>query len=210
VACTQGNQAGLRLAEEVPYRGLRKQRRHRPRPSACAAPRCDLPGTGGCEHCAAGTAAHRLAGSGAAAGGAWFQVKPTLGSAGITGASIVRQGYIAAAGKYEIYPAVQPDAAGNAAVVFTLTNGARFPSAAYATMKAGGSNFGPAVVAAAGAGPYIRAAANPPRWGDYSFAVPDDASDSAWLATEYIPPKSSQTTTGIRNWGTRVIKVPLG
>jgi len=27
VACTQGNQAGLRLAEEVPYRGLRKQRR---------------------------------------------------------------------------------------------------------------------------------------------------------------------------------------
>ena len=31
-----------------------------------------------------------------------------------------------------------------------------------------------------------------------------------WLATEYIPPKSSQTTTGIRNWGTRVIRVPLG
>jgi hypothetical protein len=144
------------------------------------------------------------------AGGAWFQVKPTLGSGGIAGASIVRQGYIAAAGKYELYPAVQPDAAGNAAVVFTLTSGARFPSAAYATLKAGRRNFGPAVVAAAGAGPYKRAAANPPRWGDYSFAVPDGTSDSAWLATEYIPPKSSQTTTGIRNWGTRVIKVPLG
>jgi len=143
------------------------------------------------------------------AGGAWFQVKPTLGSAGIAGASIVRQGYIAAAGKYELYPAVQPDAAGNAAVVFTLTSSVRFPSAAYATLK-GGSNFGPAVVAAAGAGPYNRAAANAPRWGDYSFAVPDGTSDSAWLATEYIPPKSSQTTTGIRNWGTRVIKVPLG
>jgi hypothetical protein len=141
------------------------------------------------------------------AGGAWFQVKPTLGSGGIAGASIVRQGYIAAAGKYEIYPAVQPDAAGNAAVVFTLTSSARFPSAAYATLKAGGSNFGPAVVAASGAGPYDP---NATRWGDYSFAVPDDTSDSAWLATEYIPPKSSQTTTGIRNWGTRVIKVPLG
>ena len=144
------------------------------------------------------------------AGGAWFQVKPTLGSAGIASASIVRQGYIAAAGKYEIYPAVQPDAAGNAAVIFTQTSSARFPSAAYATLKAGGSNFGPAVVAAAGAGPYNRAASNPPRWGDYSFAVPDGTSDAAWLATEYIPPKSSQTTTGIRNWGTRVIKVPLG
>ena len=68
----------------------------------------------------------------------------------------------------------------------------------------------PAVVAATGAGPYQRAASNPPRWGDYSFAVPDGTSDSAWLATEYIPPKSSQTTTGVRNWGTRVIKVPLG
>jgi hypothetical protein len=141
------------------------------------------------------------------AGGAWFQVKPTLGSGGINSASIVRQGYIAAVGKYEIYPAVQPDAAGNAAVVFTLTNSARFPSAAYATLKAGRSNFGPAVVAGAGTGPYDPLAT---RWGDYSFAVPDRTSDSAWLATEYIPPKSSQTTTRQRNWGTRVFKVPLG
>jgi hypothetical protein len=156
------------------------------------------------------TAVQPASDSSVRAGGAWFQVKPKLGSAGIAGASIVRQGYIAAAGKYEIYPAVQPDAAGNAAVIFTQTSSARFPSAAYATLKAGSRNFGPAVVAAAGAGPYNRAASNPPRWGDYSFAVPDGASDSAWLATEYIPPKSSQTTTGIRNWGTRVIEVPLG
>ena len=42
-------------------------------------------------------------------------------------------------------------------------------------------------------------------------ALPDWTSDSAWLATEYVPPKSSQTTNPrIRNWGTRVIKVPLG
>ena len=156
------------------------------------------------------TAVQPAGDSSARAGGAWFQVKPRLGSAGIAGASIVRQGYIAAAGKYEIYPAVQPDAAGNAAVIFTQTSSARFPSAAYATLKAGGRNFGRAIVAAAGAGSYKRAAANAPRWGDYSFAVPDSASDSAWLATEYIPPKSSQTTTRIRNWGTRVIKVPLG
>ena len=141
------------------------------------------------------------------AGGAWFRVKPTLGGAGITGASIVRQGYIASAGQYEIYPAVQPDAAGNAAVVFTLSSTTRFPSAAYATLKAGDSDFGPPVVAASGTGPYDPKAT---RWGDYSFAVPDGTSDSAWLATEYIPPKSSQTTTGERNWGTRVFDVPLG
>jgi hypothetical protein len=141
------------------------------------------------------------------AGGAWFQVKPRLGAAGIAGASIVRQGYIASKGQYEIYPAVQPDAAGNAAVVFTLSSTNRFPSAAYATLKAGQSNFGPPVVAAAGTGPYDPAST---RWGDYSFAVPDNQSDSAWLATEYIPPKSSQTTTGASNWGTRVLEVPLG
>ena len=51
---------------------------------------------------------------------------------------------------------MQPDAAGNAAVVFTQTSKTQFPSAAYATLKAGGSNFGPAVVAAPGTGPYDR------------------------------------------------------
>ncbi len=144
------------------------------------------------------------------AGGAWFQVKPRLGTSGITGASIVRQGYIATAGKYELYPAVQPDAAGNAAVIFTLTSRSQFPGVGYATLKADGSNFGPAVVAATGAGPYRLGKSDPPRWGDYSFAVPDTASDAAWLATEYVPPKSSRTTTGFLGWGTRVIKVPLG
>jgi hypothetical protein len=141
------------------------------------------------------------------AGGAWFQVKPALGPAGITGASIVRQGYIAAAGQYELYPAVQPDAAGNAAVVFTQTSTTQFPSAAYATLSASGDEFGAPVVAAAGSGPYDPKAT---RWGDYSFAVPDDMADAAWLATEYVPPKSSQTINGQRNWGTRVIEVPLG
>lgn len=141
------------------------------------------------------------------AGGAWFQVKPTASTARITGASIVRQGYADSRGQYKMYPAVQPDAAGNAVVVFTLSSAKLFPSAAYATLTAGARNFGPPVVAASGTGPYDP---NSNRWGDYSFAVPDRTSDSAWLATEYIPPKSSQTTNGASNWGTRVIEVPLG
>ena len=58
-------------------------------------------------------------------------------------------GYIASAGQYAIYPAVQPDAAGNAAAVFTLSSRHRFPSAAFATLRAGARNFGPPVVAAA-------------------------------------------------------------
>ena len=128
------------------------------------------------------------------------------GATAVSGASIVRQGYVASAGQYLLYPAVQPDAAGNAAMIFALTSTKRFPSAAYATLGSAASRFGSPVVAAAGTGPYDRKAT---RWGDYSFAVPDDSSDSAWLATEYMPPRSSQTTTGQRNWGTRVIEVPL-
>ena len=140
------------------------------------------------------------------AGAAWFQVRPRIGGSVITGAKIVRQGYVAAPRKYLLFPAVQPDAAGNAAIVFTETSRSMFPSAAYAKLSAGASNFGPPIVAAAGHGPYFRHSG---RWGDYSFAVPG-ASDTAWLATEYMPPKSSQTTDGEQNWGTRVIRVPLG
>jgi hypothetical protein len=31
-----------------------------------------------------------------------------------------------------------------------------------------------------------------------------------WLATEYVPPPSSQTVDGKRDWGTRVFEVPTG
>jgi len=29
-------------------------------------------------------------------------------------------------------------------------------------------------------------------------------------ASEYVPPKPSQTPDGLKNWGTRVIDVPMG
>jgi hypothetical protein len=153
-----------------------------------------------------GTAVQPAGDSAVRAGAAWFQVKPHLAGGMVTSAHIVRQGYVAAKGQYLLYPALQPDAAGNAAVVFTESNATEFPSAAYATLKAGASDFGPPVVAAKGAGPYFKGST---RWGDYSYAVPGPG-DSAWLATEYIPPKLSQTTDGQQNWGTRVIQVPLG
>ena len=140
------------------------------------------------------------------AGAAWFQVKPRLAKGMVAGANILRQGYVAIRGKYLIYPAVQPNAAGNAAVVFTESSAGQFPSAAFARLSAGASNFGPVVVAAKGTGPYFKGST---RWGDYSFAVPG-GSNTAWLATEYIPPRSSQTVNGQRNWGTRVFRVPLG
>ena len=59
-------------------------------------------------------------------------------------------------------------------------------------------------VAATGATDYDPTAS---RWGDYSWAVIDPSGKSIWLATEYIPPKSSQTPDGLKNWGTRVLDV---
>ena len=68
----------------------------------------------------------------------------------------------------------------------------------------GASAFGPLTVAAAGSGSYDP---NATRWGDYSWAVLDPSGKGVWGASEYVPPKSSQTPDGRRNWGTRVFEV---
>jgi hypothetical protein len=140
------------------------------------------------------------------AGAAWFAVQPSLNNGRLSGAVVARQGYVVTSGNYVIYPALQADASGRAAMVFTLSGSGRFPSAAYATLPSSGNDFGPITVAASGTGPYDPKAT---RWGDYSFAVLDPNADAVWLATEYIPPKASQTSTRTRNWGTRVLEVAM-
>ena len=70
----------------------------------------------------------------------------------------------------------------------------------------GASTFGPVTIAGEGTEPYDP---NAERWGDYSYAVLDPSGTSVCLATEHVPPKSSQTPDGERNWGTRVLDVPL-
>ena len=139
-------------------------------------------------------------------GAAWFQVTPTLTGNHIGTVTIANQGYVVKKGNYLIYPALQADASGRAAMVFTETSATRFPSAAYAVINTGGTQFGAPIVAANGTGPYDP---NATRWGDYSWAVLDPVTDKFWLATEYMPPKSSQTTTGQRNWGTPVLEVSV-
>jgi len=138
---------------------------------------------------------------------AWFKVSPSLTGGTLASAAMTAQGYLAVSDNFVLYPALQADAAGNAAMVFTLSGRDLFPSAAFATMGGGQSAFSGVTVAAAGTGPYDRKAG---RWGDYSWAQLDPANDTVWLATEYIPPVSSQTTTGQRNWGTEVLQVSLG
>ncbi len=140
------------------------------------------------------------------AGAAWFEVNPNLNGNVIGGATIVKQGYVALKGNYLIYPAVQAAPDGSAAMIMTLTGKNFYPSAVYAVLQAGQRSFGPFHIAASGTGPYVYKP-NPSRWGDYSWAILDPSGNSFWLATEYVPPKSSQTTDGKQNWGTRVLEV---
>jgi hypothetical protein len=142
----------------------------------------------------------------ARAGAAWFDVRPTLRNGVLATAPMHRQGYVAAAGNYLLYPALQATPAGNAAMVMTLSGQSQFPSAAYSVLPSGGAAFGNVTVAAAGKNNYDPAAT---RWGDYSWAVLDPSGQSVWMATEYIPPKASQTANGLRNWGTRVLDLGI-
>ena len=140
------------------------------------------------------------------AGAAWFRVQPTLLGNRLSGASVTGQGYVSVKGRYVIYPALQIDSQGRGAMVFTVSGANLFPSAAYSRLSEDSSHFGAPTIAATGSGPYLN---NSFRWGDYSWAVVDQQTDTIWMATEYMPPKSSQTTTGRRPWGTRVIALAL-
>ena len=139
----------------------------------------------------------------ARAGIAWFQVTPHVRDQLLSKAEIVKQGYLASAGNYLLYPAIQAGWDHSAVVGFTLSGSKNFPSSAYAVMPEGSSSFKSIHIAAAGTGSYNKGT----RWGDYSWAILDPDQNRFWLANEYVPPVSSQTTDGITNWGTRVFAV---
>ena len=139
------------------------------------------------------------------AGAAWFNVQPHLTGGKLDGKTkVLQQGYVAVRGRYFLYPALQVTPDGGAAMVGTLSGNDLFPSAAFTTLTPGSDAFGTVRVTATGSTNYDPTAT---RWGDYSWAVMDPGGKSIWLATEYVPPKSSQTPDGVRNWGTRVINV---
>jgi len=137
-------------------------------------------------------------------GAAWFSIVPTLTGGRISSARVERQGTLAVAGESVLYPAISADPSGRAAMAFTLTGDHRFPSAAYATLTAGGRAFSAPAVSGVGTGPYSRHSS---RWGDYSYAAYDPVARTIWMATEYVPPLPSQTSDGRQNWGTRVFSV---
>lgn len=138
------------------------------------------------------------------AAAAWFKVRPHLQGQTIGSAMLTAQGYLFSDSNFLLYPAIQADTNGAAAMVFTISGPTLFPSAAYAMLTAGHANFGTIHIAGPGTGPYSPQST---RWGDYSWAILSPDGNSFWLATEYIPPLASQTPDGLQNWGTRVMQV---
>ena len=128
---------------------------------------------------------------------AWFVIDPNR-------AKVADQGYVTAKGANLLYPAIQPQRSGPAAMVFTITSKTINPSAAYTTLGSG-----KITTVAAGAGPHLSFSDAPPynesRWGDYSFTALDPDGGGVWLATEYIPPAADQDPAD--NWGTYVFEV---
>ncbi len=135
---------------------------------------------------------------------AWFVLAPYL-VRGQVSAVIVRQGYVAAPdGTSLMYPFVGLDRRGLGAIALSLTGPDNFPSAGYVAFNLGGPR-GPVHIARAGVAPedgftcYVAEGFAPPcRWGDYSYATPDDAGH-LWIVGEDIP---GGPRTTLANWGT--------
>jgi len=71
-------------------------------------------------------------------------------------------------------------------------------------LQEGRNSFGAIHIALHGTTFYDPAAT---RWSDYSWAILDPDTNNFWLATEYMPPRSSQTVDKLTDWGTAVIEV---
>lgn len=140
------------------------------------------------------------------AGAAWFEVNPVLNNAGVltSSTSIVNQGYVVSQGNYLLYPALQVSPSGTVVMVLSISSANRFPSAAYTVMRSGQTSFGNINIAGFGTTHYDPTAT---RWGDYSWATLAPNGQSVWMATEYMPPRSSQTVNQLADWGTFVMQV---
>ncbi|HEX2679709.1 MAG TPA: hypothetical protein VHQ03_00270, partial [Candidatus Dormibacteraeota bacterium] len=154
------------------------------------------------------------------AGIEWFVVNPTAAG----GPAIANSGYLAVSQGNVIYPAIAVTPSGKGVMAFTIVGRDFFPSAAFASIDAGG--VGVVQVAAAGAGPADGFSGTSvfnfpgparPRWGDYGAAVV--VGSNVWMASEYIGQtcdlptyiatgaSCGGTRTLLANWDTRITEV---
>jgi hypothetical protein len=135
---------------------------------------------------------------------AWFVVRPSLTSTGVTGA-IASQGYAAIGDRNLLYPSIGLNADGTGAMAVGLSGEGFFPSAAYVPFDLSGPTDA-VHVSGLGVAPEDGFTCYPPyssgvcRWGDYSWAVSEDG--AIVMGTEYIPGPRDH----FANWGTFITR----
>ncbi|GAC1356628.1 MAG: hypothetical protein NVS4B11_13030 [Ktedonobacteraceae bacterium] len=145
---------------------------------------------------------------------AWFEVKPILAGDDISTGILTDQGYIASAGKYLLYPAIETNFQGTTGIAFSLTSPTLNPSTGYVVRHSEQGAFSDIHITGLGSGPDIgfTCALGFPqqcRYGDYSAAALDPNGQNIWMAAEDIVPQvATQVVPGVgtfrTNWGTRV------
>ena len=147
------------------------------------------------------------------AGAAWFILTPSVGT-GQVSATVFNQGYVAIDGPHQnsvLFPAVGVNAAGKAAISFSVVGEDFFPSAAYTLLDAS-KGAGPIIISGTGVAPDDGFSGYAPfasrgaaRWGDYSAAVADEFGN-IWMGAEMVPRNPPQFVLAA-NWGTFITAV---
>jgi hypothetical protein len=147
------------------------------------------------------------------AGAGWFILTPSVGS-GQVSSTVFNQGYVAIDSPHQnsvMFPVVGVNAAGKAAISFSVVGEDFFPSAAYVLLDAV-KGAGPIIISGPGVAPddgfsgyapFARRGAA--RWGDYSAAVADEFGN-IWMGAEMIPRNPPQLILAA-NWGTFITAV---
>jgi hypothetical protein len=146
-------------------------------------------------------------------GAAWFILTPSVGP-GQVSATVFNQGYVALDSPRQdsvMFPAVGVNAAGKAAISFSVVGEDFFPGAAYALLDAV-KGAGPIIISEPGvalddgfSGYAPFATRGAARWGDYSAAVADEFGN-IWMGAEMIPHNPHQFILA-GNWGTFITAI---
>jgi hypothetical protein len=144
-------------------------------------------------------------------GGAWFELTPQVNHNGnIEGAHFIDQGYVAAKGKYVLYPAILQDTLGVTAMSFSITSPTLNPTTGDTVLARGQRSFGPLHFTQVGSSPdegFTCTLGFPQqcRWGDYSWTALDPNGVDFWMAAETTVPQQAVATSGVKtNWGTQI------
>lgn len=126
----------------------------------------------------------------------WYQINPATNT-------IVQQETFGASGYYYFYPAILPDAAQNAVMVFNRSSTSEYAGIRYTGRQSTdpANTLQTSAQLRAGQGCYNRSASGRNRWGDYSGIALDPASGKTWVLGEFAYGTSATCTSN--SWRTQ-------